>query len=148
MSSTSVVLSKKGVNTYKLIAKVTGSNETVVWSTSNKRIATVNQKGVISAKGAGTATITASINGKAVACKVTVRNASFKVSKTTFTIKKGKTAKIKVTVSPKKKVTYKSSSNKIVKVSKNGVVKGVKKGTAQITVTYQGVKQIVNVKVR
>ena len=50
-------------------------------------------------------------------------------------------------VSPKKAVKYKASS-KNIKVTSKGVVTGVKKGKAVVTVTYMGVKQTVNVKVK
>lgn len=48
------------------------SNKTVKWSTSNKKVATVNSKGKITAKGIGKATITAKVGGKKYTCKITV----------------------------------------------------------------------------
>jgi len=48
--------------------------QTVVWKTSNKKIATVNSAGVVTAKKKGKATITAvTWNGKSVKCVVTVK---------------------------------------------------------------------------
>lgn len=50
------------------------ATEKITWSTSNKKVATVNSKGKVTAKKAGTATITAKTsNGKKVTCKVTVK---------------------------------------------------------------------------
>ena len=72
----------------------------------------------------------------------------FKIAKTKLTIKKGKSAKIKVTVSPKTKIKFKSSKPKIAKVTKKGVVKALKKGSAKITVTAFGKKKVVKVKVK
>ena len=72
----------------------------------------------------------------------------FKIAKTKLTIKKGKKATIKVTVSPKTKVRFKSSKPKIAKVSKKGVVKALKRGNAKITVTAFGKKKVVKVKVK
>jgi len=147
MSATSAKLLKNG-DKLTLKAEATGSNEAIVWTSSNSKVATVNSKGVVTSKSAGKATITATIGGVSAKCNITVVNAKFKIAKLNITVKKGKKAKIKVTVSPKKKVKFKSSSKKIVKVNSKGVIVGVKKGTAKITVTYNGFKKIVKVKVK
>ena len=80
--------------------------------------------------------------------KVIVKKITFKAAKKNITVKKGKTAKIKVTVAPKNKVSYKTSSGKIARVNSKGVVKGIKKGTAAITITCQGIKLTVRVRVK
>ncbi len=56
--------------TYNL--KVTGTTNTVKWSSSNKSVATVSSIGKVTAKKKGTATITATVNSKKYSCKVTV----------------------------------------------------------------------------
>lgn len=60
---------------------------------------------------------------------------SLKLSKTQYVLKKGKTVKLKATVSPKTaKVTWKSSNTAVATVSSKGVVKAVaSKGKATIT---------------
>ena len=57
-------------NTYTL--KMTGTKKSVKWSSNKKSVATVSSKGKVTAKKAGTATITASVGGKKYTCKVTV----------------------------------------------------------------------------
>ena len=64
------------------------------------------------------------------------------------TVKVGKTAKLGATTEPAGKITYKSSNKKIATVNANGVVKGVKKGKCKITVTANGLKQVVTVTVK
>lgn len=59
-------------NTYTL--KVNGTKKKVKWSSSKKKIATVNKNGKITAKKSGTAYITAKVNGKKIKCKVSVRS--------------------------------------------------------------------------
>lgn len=54
--------------------KVTGTAKTVIWSSSNNKVAKVNQKGLVTALKVGKATITAKVGGKKLACKVTVKS--------------------------------------------------------------------------
>ncbi len=55
----------------------TAAKKTIKWKSSNKAVATVNGKGVITGKKTGTAVITATtFNGKKAACKVTVKKAA------------------------------------------------------------------------
>lgn len=49
------------------------TNKTVTWTTSNDKVATVDNNGVVTAVGKGTATITAAADGKTATCTVTVK---------------------------------------------------------------------------
>lgn len=49
------------------------TNKTVTWTTSNDKVATVDNNGVVTAVGKGTATITAAAGGKTATCTVTVK---------------------------------------------------------------------------
>lgn len=64
--------------------KISGASNKITWSSSNKAIATVNSTGKVAAKKAGTVTIKASLSGKTLTCKVTVKKPvqSSKVEKT------------------------------------------------------------------
>lgn len=53
--------------------KVTGTKSKVKWSSSNKNIAAVTSKGKITAKMAGSTTISAKVGKKTLKCKVTVK---------------------------------------------------------------------------
>lgn len=52
--------------------KVKGTKKKVKWTTSRKKIATVTQKGKVTAKKVGTAKITAKVSKKKLVCKITV----------------------------------------------------------------------------
>ena len=124
------------------------TNKTVEWKSSNKKTVEV-KKGKLSAKKKGTATITATVDGRKVTCKVTVKPAPTKKAKVTLNAKsvklklKGKkTFQIKPKVSSKFgsasfQYTVDKKGRKVVKVDKNGKVTARKKGKATITVkTY------------
>ena len=64
----------------KLKVKNAGKKK-VKWKTSNKKVAKVNKKGVVKAKKAGKATITAKIGKKTLKCKVTVKKAKGSAAK-------------------------------------------------------------------
>ncbi len=49
-----------------------GVEEGITWFSRNKRVATVTKKGVVTARKAGTTDIVARVNGKLVACQITV----------------------------------------------------------------------------
>ena len=145
----SVTISKKSATvgvgeSFAISAAITkGSVGTVTWATSNKKVAALS-KGKVVAKGVGTATITVKTNnGKKATCKVVVKKAptSVKLSKTSVTVKKGKTYTLKAALSKGAAGTVKWGTNnaKVATVSAKGVVAAKKKGTAVITVkTYNG----------
>ena len=113
--------------------------DTVTWKSSNKKVATVTNIGVVTARKTGKATITAKVKGKKATCKVTVKVPATKVklNKNKATVAKGRTLTLKATMTPSSstdKLTWTSSNKKVATVDKNGKVKALKKGTATITV--------------
>ncbi len=126
--------------------KVVGTKKKVKWSTSNKKVATVSSKGKVTAKKAGTCTITAKIGSKKYKCKIVIKN-PIKISKTKLSLKKGKTYTLKVS-GTKKKVKWSTSNKKVATVNSKGKVTAKGKGTATITAKADGlsVKSKVTVK--
>lgn len=53
--------------------KASGNTKGITWSSSNKKVATVNKNGKVTAKSVGTATIQMKVNGKTYKCTVRVR---------------------------------------------------------------------------
>ena len=150
-----VTLNKKTATVYKgktttLKATVTGADAPkVTFTSSNPKVAAVNKTtGKVTAKAKGSAVITAKCGDVKVTCKVTVKNPTLTLNKTSASVKVGKTTKITAKAAPSGKVTYKSGNKKIATVSSNGTIKGIKKGTAKITVTCNGVTKTVKVTVK
>ncbi|MDF2537943.1 MAG: hypothetical protein K0S76_964 [Herbinix sp.] len=136
---TPIVISKSTLSlekssTYKL--KITGSTKTVTWTTSNSSVATVSSYGTVTAKAAGTATITASVDGKKLTCKVTI-TAPIAISKTTLTLEEGKTYKLAITGTTKT-VTWSSGYSPVASVSKYGTVTAIAEGTTVISGSVDG----------
>ena len=105
-------------------------NKKLMYTSSNEEIATVNAKGLITAKKAGTTTITVTPLAdmdKKIECKVTVKEPEIDkvaVEGSTKVLSRGETLKLKATVKPSnanQEVKW-SSDNKNVKVDQNGVV--------------------------
>lgn len=141
-------LTMKTGSTTQITAVIKPNNatsQTLVWTSSDSSIATVNSKGVVKAIKAGKVTITAKTkDGKVVATStITVENAPKQIESLSFaqknvSVKQGDTLGLIVTVKPTElsstQLTWKSSDTSVVTVDENGVIKGIKEGTATITV--------------
>lgn len=135
---------KKGKK-IKLKATISPKKSTqkkIIWTSSNKKTATVTQKGIITAKKNGTAIITAKVKGtnKKAKCKIIVGVpvTSIKLSSTSIMLTEGNSTTLKKTISPSnasvKTVTYASSNKNIVQVNQSGKLTAKKEGVAKITV--------------
>lgn len=155
---TSFALNKKALSIYagknyqlKIAYKpqrVKLSYTDVKWSSSNKSIASVNNKGYIHAYKKGTVYISAKAGKKIVKCKVTVKPAIVKVQKITLSdislkMTVGDRKQLKVKITPQnatnKTVFWSSSDKSIVNVTKNGYVNALSEGTAYIEVKVDGI---------
>ena len=111
-------------------------DQSVIWESSNTKIATVTSKGKVKGVKAGKAAITCTsvATGLSATCVVTVGYVS--LDQTEVSVKKGKTVTLKAEVYPlsleDKSVTWVSSNTKVATVTSAGKVKGVKAGSAAI----------------
>ena len=112
---------------------------TVFWTTSNKKIATVDAKGIITPLKKGTCVITATtVTGLQDSCKVTVYKAPSKVSLSPASgaLNVGETGQYKV-VFPKSAggtVVFTTSDPSVATIDDDGVVTAIKEGSVTITV--------------
>ena len=143
------LLNGKSFTVKATVTPTSATNKKLKWTSSNAKVATVNQSGKITAKGRGTATIKVmALDGsnKYATVKVTVKQpvTSVKLNRKSANLKvkgkaKQKTVTLKATVYPKnannKSVSWKSSNSKIATVNRKGKVTAKKKGTCFITAT-------------
>ncbi len=117
----------------------------LAWRSDNSAVASVSN-GVVTAVGAGTATITVEAGGKTAKCTVTVslpQNpvTGVSLSQTSLTLAINDTFELDAIIEPEnadmKSVTWSSNANDIATVDSDGIVKAVSVGSATITVTTQ-----------
>ena len=158
VSQDTLMLTKKD-ETAQLSAEVIPSyadNTRVTWKSSDENVATVDEKGKVTAVGNGTATITAtSVSGNytatvAVTVKIPVEieKISIEAEKETLT-KIGESTELKVKIEPEnadaQKLIWKSDNEMIAAVDENGKVTAIGNGTAIITVTTEDGKNTASI---
>ncbi|HWJ21686.1 MAG TPA: Ig-like domain-containing protein [Gemmatimonadaceae bacterium] len=124
------------------------SDRTVTWSTSDPFIALVSGSGLVTGVNAGTATITATVEGKQATATIVVQPvpvATVTVAPSTATVTVGQTVQLSATVKDAsgnvlsdRTVTWTTSDAAVATVSSSGLVTGVGVGTATITATSEG----------
>lgn len=132
----------KAGETLQLTATIypdSATNKTVTWKSSDKTVATVDESGLVTAVGNGTADITATTedgNFKAT-CQVTVEipELTLSLDKSELTLTQTEEQqKLTATVSdPEEKVTWLSSDPFVATVTRDGTVTAIANGTATIT---------------
>lgn len=115
------------------------SEKEVTYKSSNSKVASINNDGLVKAKKAGTATISAKA-GKAVAkCEIIVNPTVITLSEDSVNLYKNGTRLLKVTCSGKKAdVTFRTSKKSVATVSEEGLITAMGHGTAVITVKCGG----------
>lgn len=139
-----IVFEGQTLNLPMVIAPLSSGKAHLTYASSNKKVATVDEKGVVTAIAKGKATITANgvtAEGKKLKATVTVQVnrpvAQISLNNTEMRLAVGKRASLKVTVSPSsasdRSVTYASSNESIATVDKKGSIKGIALGSCTIT---------------
>ena len=130
------------------------TNRTVKWTTNNPYVATVSSTGLVTATGAGKATITArTTDGTKLtaSCQITVRNKTLNVTPAKLTLVKGKYRTLKVTGAPAvttKNVKFYTMNSRIATVSSTGRIYARNVGTCKIKVVGNGLTKYVTLTVK
>lgn len=151
VTNVSVSPSSKGLTVgatcylYETVTPNNATNKTVLWSSSNTNVATVNpNSGLVTARGAGSATIYATAqdgSGKRGTCSISVSApvsvTSINVSPKQKTLSPGETTTLRATVCPcgaSGSVIWSSSNTSVATVGTyTGIVTAKSDGTATIT---------------
>jgi uncharacterized protein YjdB len=129
------------------------TDPTISYKSSNKRVLTVNSKGVLKGVSAGKATVTISAGGLKKRITIKVRQATeyIDVDSDYLVLEKGDAHRIKAKAMPKgalQDLSYKSLDPKVAKVTKRGVVSARSVGSTSIVVSNEemsvGITVIVN----
>lgn len=142
LNKTSATLTKgQRLQLQATVTSTYSTNQKVKWKSSKKKVATVNSKGKVIAKGVGKTLITCRAtdgSGAEAECEITVirQVSSIAVNKSLITLYEGETAKIAAKVTPANathnKVKWSSSDKNVAVVDSTGRITAVKQGTATI----------------
>src|SRR6266550_2249847 len=124
------------------------TGRTVTWGSGDTTVARVSPSGLMTGVGQGSATITATSEGKTSTAAITVTNvpvASVTVSPSSGSLQVGQT--VQLTATPKdstgstlagRTVMWRSGDTTVAIVSSSGLVSGAAQGSATITATSEG----------
>ena len=116
------------------------ADQTVTWKTSNAKIATVDQNGVVTGVSEGKCKITATCGSASASCGVIVFKAvkAITLNKTVLSLKNGRAETLRVKQEPagtaKLPQAWTSSDESVAKVNKDGKVTAVGSGECTVTV--------------
>ena len=127
------------------------TNSELIWSSSNRDVATMNQDGTVNLKKAGTTTITAAsqdgsnVNGTieltVTAPEKKIENIEITSSTNSNTVKLSDTVKLTATITPsdayKQNLIWSSSNRDVATMNQDGTVNLKKAGTTTITAASQ-----------
>lgn len=145
----SPTITLNGIVKDTLIATISPSdacNNTIIWTSSNTDVATVNSSGVVTTITPGTTIITATTQdgNKTATCEITVNNVAVtdvSLNPSSAKIAIDETLQLTPTVMPSnavnKNISWNSDNTDVATVSQSGLVKPVALGDAVITVTSE-----------
>lgn len=130
-----VKLSKTSISLYEgqtYGLSIIRTQKEIIWSISNKAVATVSSNGKVTAKAAGNVTITATIGDKSYTCKVTVIKSNLLVGKTKVSLDTKGKYQIAITCIKQdwKKVKLEVENTKILQAE----IKGTKQSKGMLSI--------------
>lgn len=121
------------------LTAATSNESSVIWRSSKKSIAIVDEYGTVTGMKPGQTTITAKADGTIAACTITVKSPTITLNKSEVRLYRGQTVKLSATVSSNITPTWKTNKKSVATVNDSGIVTALKNGTAAITANVDGV---------
>lgn len=125
---------------YATVLPENAYNKNITWKSSKESVAVVDAKGIVTAKAAGTTTITVTTEDGSKTATVTITVpqpvTGVTLDKSTLSLTEGDEATLKATVAPSgadQSVTWVSNKPEVATVDDNGKVTAVSAGSATIT---------------
>lgn len=120
----------------QLTAVVDPQDVTVIWSSSNENIATVDATGKVTFTGAGSVVITAKAGAHSVDTTFNVEGGSITLTKHELTLNTTDSFVLRTNRPDAKGLVWTSSNEDVAIVASDGTVTGIDEGTATITVQF------------
>lgn len=120
------------------LSAYSSSDHDPVFKSSNSAVASVSRSGKITAKAAGTAVITASIDGSRATCTIKVKKTTVDISARGIHVQLKGAHRLRAAASNYGKITWYSKNPAIATVSSSGIVTGRRVGTATIVAYTKG----------
>ena len=130
----------KTITLHATVLPTNATDKSVTWSSDKTSVATVDENGVVTSKGIGTATITVKTNdgGKSATCAITVAQliTDITISPESIDLYEGESYTLTATITPtdatNKTLTWRSWGESVAKVDNNGKVTAISKGSTTI----------------
>lgn len=122
--------------------------DSITWKSSNSKVASVDQFGIVTAKKAGKCKIKAKTKDSYAYCEVVVRKTKVRLNKTKVALYRNDSFVLTADVSSGNEVTWRSSKPSVCDVDENGRLTAVKHGTAIISAKVDGVTKKCTVTVK
>lgn len=119
-------------------------NVTPTWTVAPEGVVTVSESGLVSAVAEGDATVTATVDGKTLDCKITVTEElvfyTYTLNHVSANLEKGGTLELVLTSEDREEfeVEWESADTDIATVDENGVVTAVKTGKTTVEAKVDG----------
>lgn len=143
VKKTKVTISKTNISIERgeciTLSATTSNKSPVVWKSSHKSVATVDDNGMIIGLKPGETTITATANGSNATCKVKVKYPTVKLDKKKVTLYRGQSVKLNADVSSGIVPKWKTNKKSIAIINPDGTITAIKNGSAIITATVDRV---------
>ena len=145
LDRTKATLYRKGEIT---LSVSTNSKTEPKWKSNKSSVATVDNKGNVTAVKHGTATITVTIAGVKATCVILVKQPGVSFPQSELTLKQGEKICVKAKVSSGNEAVYSSSNTTVATVDEQGNIYACGKGKAYIYATEDGIKAKMTIRVK
>ena len=145
LDRTKATLYRKGEIT---LSVSTNSKTEPKWKSNKSSVATVDNKGNVTAVKHGTATITVTIDGVKATCEILVKQPGVSFPQSELNLKQGEKICVKAKVSSGNEAVYSSSNTTVATVDEQGNIYACGKGKAYIYATEDGIKAKMTIRVK